>query len=161
MNHLNAFTLLLLLLPLNLIAQQDKKQLEVAQEVIIKRLVESQTFVFHGEKVAPLEGNLIHLTPGYVVRVKPDGIYCDLPYFGKASMASLDQTNYGYKFESARFDYSTKSRKKGGWDITLKTKDVRYAPQLYFIIQPSGAANLRINSNDRQSISYLGTIEQN
>jgi len=140
-------------------AQDDKKATEAAQAATIKSLMDSKKYVFQAEDAYPMKGGIIHLDRGYNVSVTPESIISHLPYYGQVTQASIDQADAGFKFTSSSFEYNQDDRKKGGWDVIIETKDVRYGPKLYLTIQPNGSASLRISSVDRQSISYTGIIE--
>ena len=57
------------------------------------------------------------------------------------------------------FESSTKSRKKGGWDVEVKPKDQRNYQSLYITVSEDGYTTVNINCIDRQPISYYGYIE--
>ena len=124
----------------------------------VTTLVESRRFVFSAESASPLKGRTIFLSPGYSVIVRPDSVVSYLPYYGRSYQASMDPSDAGIKFTSTDFQFTEKTRKKGGWDITIKPKDVQYSPQLYLTISPNGQASLRVISSDKQSISFNGNI---
>ncbi len=157
------FALLLIMLAAgsHACAQDDKKLQEAAKAEAFSNIVNAKNYIFQADDAFPLKGNIIHLSFGYALKVTPDTIICNLPYYGQAYQANLAQKDSGYKFTSTHFDYKAEVRKKGGWNITIKPKDAGYGLQLDLTIQPTGSANLQITSNDRQSISYSGAIGGN
>jgi hypothetical protein len=70
----------------------------------------------------------------------------------------MDPSDAGIKFTSTDFEFTEKARKKGGWNIEIKPKDVQHSPQLYLTISTNGKASLRVTSTDKQSISFSGNI---
>lgn len=130
-----------------------------AQDKNVTSLVESKNFVFIAETVLPLSGQFRQLTSEYDLRVLGDSVVAYLPYFGRAYSAPLDPTQGGIQFTSTDFEYSQQSRKKGGWNISIKPKDARDVRQMTLSIRENGNASLQVNSNNRQSISYNGHIE--
>ncbi len=130
-----------------------------AQAVYIKKLVDNQQYIFYGESATPMKGRQRFLTPGNTVHISKDTVASDLPYFGRAYSASIDPTNGGIKFTSTSFDYKAETRKKGGWDVTIKTKDVKDTQTLSFTIFEDGKAYLQVTSNNRQSISFNGYVK--
>ena len=130
-----------------------------AQDKNVTGLIESKNFVFIAESAHPLSGQFRHLTSEYDLRVLGDSIIAFLPYFGRAYSAPLDPTQGGIQFTSTDFEYSQQSRKKGGWNISIKPKDARDVRQMTLFIRENGNASLQVNSNNRQSISFNGHIE--
>jgi hypothetical protein len=130
-----------------------------AQDKDVTSLIESKNFVFIAQSAHPLSGQFRQLTSEYDLRVLGDSIVAYLPYFGRAYSAPLDPTQGGIQFTSTDFEYSQQSRKKGGWNISIKPKDARDVRQMTLSIRENGNASLQVNSNNRQSISFNGHIE--
>jgi hypothetical protein len=127
---------------------------------VLKELVETKHFVFTAQTVLPLGGAMRQLTSEYDVKLNGDSLITYLPYFGRAYGPINPGDDGGIKFTSTKFDYKTKARKKGGWDITVTPKDNRDVRQLNFTISASGYATLQVSSNNRQSISYNGYVSK-
>jgi hypothetical protein len=83
-----------------------------------------------------------------------------LPYFGRAYSAPIDGIGGGFDFTSKDFDYKLKNRRKGGWDITIKPRDVSDVREIYLTVFENGFASVRVASNNREPISFNGHIEQ-
>jgi hypothetical protein len=98
------------------------------------------------------------LTPGYKLIVTGDTLTCNLPYIGTVYQPTIGSDG-GFEFTSYKFDYQSKIRKKGGWVIKIKTKDTKGLNQFILTLFENGTASLNINSSDRQSISYFGTLQ--
>lgn len=127
----------------------------------IQEQIGKQRFEFIAESAAPLRGRTIYLSPTYYnIKVSSDSVISNLPYYGRSYQASLNPSDVGLSFSSTDFEYTKKDRKKGGWDITIKCKDVKYAPQIFITISTNGSASVRINATDRQSISYNGRLKK-
>src|SRR5215203_3189394 len=126
-----------------------------------RSLVESKRFVFKAQSVSPASAPLRQLNgDNYDLKVLGDSLVSYLPYFGRAYTAPTPGTTGGYNFTSTKFDYTSKNRKKGGWDITLKPKDVTDFREFGLTISQNGTASLRALSNNRQLISYNGFITE-
>ncbi len=130
-----------------------------AKEVAIKNMVDSQRYVFYAQTANPSSGRQRTLTTEYTVKVLKDTIICDLPYFGRAYTAPMDATAGGVQFITTDFDYRIEPRKKGGWDVTIKPKDIQGGNQLSFTIFENGTSSAQATSNNRQPISFNGYIE--
>src|SRR5687767_9610598 len=90
----------------------------------IKQLIDSKRFEFIAQSMTPTSGRMRQLTSYYSLIVKPDTLLSDLPYAGRAYSAPMDPTSTGVSFTSTSYDYKISDRKKGGWDIEIKPKDV-------------------------------------
>lgn len=124
----------------------------------VQEILETKNFIFKAETVSPARGRTRQLTTEYDVVVKPDTVICYLPYFGRAYTAPIDPSDGGIKFTSAEFDYTLEKRKKQRWDLTITPKDARDVQALYFTIFDNGRASLRVNSTNRQGISFNGYV---
>lgn len=136
---------------LSTIAQNSK------DTAAINKMINNRQYVFKAQQVMPLGGRTLQVTPDYDVRVTKDSVEAYLPYFGRAYSANIGSSEGGIKFKSKQFDYTVKE-KKGGWDITIKPKDVQDVQQLVFSIFDNGNSSLNVNSTNRQSISYTGYV---
>jgi len=124
----------------------------------IKTMIESKHFLFIAQMASPMSGRTRQLTSDYDLKIKPDTIDSDLPYFGRAYTAPIDPADAGIDFTSVKFDYNIIPGKKGGWEITIKPKDVTDINGMYLSVSENGYALLRVNSNNRQAISFTGYI---
>lgn len=120
--------------------------------------VESRSFAFQAQSVSPMKGGTRQLTPGYKLTVSGDTLICNLPYFGVVYQANMGSSDGGFDFTSYKFDYQSKIKKKGGWVIKIKTKDTKGQRQFILTVFENGTASLSVNSSDRESISYFGSL---
>ena len=139
-------------------AQNSKKDKAAKQEKEIKSLIDSQKYVFKAQMVYPLGGRSRSLTTDYDLKVTKESVVSYLPYFGRAYSAAPGSSSGGIEFTSKEFEYSVSEGKKGEWDILIKPKDTQVARELRLTAYKNGTANLQVNSNDKQSISYSGYI---
>lgn len=126
----------------------------------VKRIVEAKNYIFQAQVVTsrygpPTPGRT--LTSDYDFTVKPDSIISFLPFFGRAFIAPTNPAEGGIKFTSTQFDYTAKRRKKS-WEITIRPKDNRDVQAVYLDITDSGNAQLRVNSYNREPISFAGVV---
>jgi Domain of unknown function (DUF4251) len=123
-----------------------------------KVLVDNKSFVFVATSVSPSGGRMRQLTSVYTLKVDTATLVCDLPYFGRVYQPAYGG-DAGLNFTSMDFDYKTEARKKGGWVVQIKTKDLKNNFQLRLTILEDDNATLQVNGADRQSISYSGSIK--
>jgi hypothetical protein len=141
-------------------AQVSKQQKDSINEAKVKSWVESQHFQFIARFALPMGRASKSLTSEYSLSVKKEQVVAALPYYGQAYSANIGQGGGGIEFTSSVFDYATASEKKGGWDISIKPKDVKEdVYSLYLHISSTGIASLQVSSNNRQSISFSGFIK--
>ena len=129
-------------------------------EAGIQLAIESKNFIFKAESVTPQRGSTRYLTPEYEIVIKTDTIISYLPYFGRSYSAPIDPSEGGIKFTSSDFEYTIAKKKKKGWEITIKLKDVTDVQNLYFTVFENGNASVRVISNKRESISFNGTVQE-
>jgi hypothetical protein len=121
-------------------------------------LIESKNFVFKAESVSPARGRLTQLISEYDLVVSGDSVTAFLPYFGRAFSAPLNPTDGGIKFSSGHAEYKSVQRKNDSWEIEIRPKDVQEVQTLYLTVFDNKRANLRVSSNNRESISFNGYI---
>lgn len=130
------------------------------KEIAIKNKIQAKSYVFMVQSVSPMRGTMRQLTPEYDLRITPDSIISWLPYFGRAYSAPVNASEGGIKFTSTNFNYTVVNRNKGGWDITIKPKDVTEVNQLLLTVFANGSASLQVTSNNRDPISFSGYISE-
>ncbi|PST84723.1 hypothetical protein C7T94_00900 [Pedobacter yulinensis] len=153
-------------------------QAQVTDKAELAELIKSKKFVFNASAALPLNsldmnrvmsrmqggmnsGSMIQLNGmRYDVRLDGDTLKAYLPYYGRAFTAPYDQNDNGIKFSSTNFTYKETRKKKGGWVLVFNTKDVRDNHRFTLDISEKGYATLVANSNNRQSITFNGTIDK-
>lgn len=104
-------------------------------------------------------GRLMNLDPGYGFNLKKDLFSVYLPYFGRAfNVSPGDVNNGGIRFESKDFNIKQTSTKKGNTLLVITPTDNKVSYVFNLEIFKNGSAFLSVNSNDRQPISYDGSI---
>lgn len=128
------------------------------QEVL--QLVDDRTYQFNMEYVQPMGGRQRLITGTYTFRVNKDQLEADLPYIGRAFQAPIGSGEGGMKFTSKEFAYSSTIGKGNRREISIQPKDQQDIAGINLIIFENGNADLRINSVNRQPISYTGNISR-
>lgn len=124
----------------------------------VKSAIESRQFIFDAQTVLPTSARARQVNgEGYSVQVSGDSLVSHLPYFGRAYAASFGGEG-GIRFTSTQFGYKIKNRKRGGWEIELEPKDVTDFRKFILTVFENGSALLRALSNNRQPISFNGTV---
>lgn len=126
---------------------------------LIQQKVESGDFTFVATFASSLEFKSVNLTSYYDFKVHNDTIKANLPYFGRAYIASYNSNEGGINFTSTKFDYSVKSGKRNGnWLINIKTLDTERAFDILIDCWENGNATMTVNDPNRQSINFNGEI---
>ncbi|HJT74166.1 MAG TPA: DUF4251 domain-containing protein [Chitinophaga sp.] len=156
-NIMIAMLLSILLFNSGLYAQKKDND----KKAVIRQLVENRNYVFKVQTVQPMQPSPNRqITSDYDLKISPDTVISYLPYFGRAYVAPIDPSQGGIKFTSTKFEYTSKERKKGGWDILIKPQDTQEARQLVLTVSDNGYATLQVLGNNRQPISYGGYIDE-
>jgi hypothetical protein len=125
----------------------------------IKNMIDSGNYVFQAQSAMPMQGRVRHLTTdNYTLKVNPEKITSDLPYFGRAYIAPTDPSQTGIQFTTKDFDYRITPGKKEGWNVVIKPKDYNEVQQLQLSISSAGYATLQVISANRQAITFNGII---
>jgi hypothetical protein len=129
-------------------------------QTTVKDWLNDRNFVFTPQTATPMRGRNVHLTSYFDLSVSKDTLVSNLPYYGRAYSASINPSENGLNFTSTKFDYNVTPRKKGGWDVSVKPKDANDVRDMTFTVFDNGKASLFVNSNNRESISFDGTVTQ-
>lgn len=154
---INIIILLLLNLPFPIVAQ-TKAERNAAEKVKVEKLLQSKRYVFEVTSVQPTAMISRQLAPGYSLTVDKDSLSSYLPYFGVAYSAPMNTSKSPLEFSSSDFTYASKVDKKGRTNISINPKDLTDPRSLNLSISGSGYATLYVISNNRQQISFYGTI---
>jgi len=158
--NISSFFIIMLTWLVNVNAQESKADKKAVEAAVITKIVAEQNYVFTAQSVTPMGGRFRQLTTEYTVKVSKDTVTSDLPYFGRSYTADIGSSEGGIHFTSTSFEYQITERKKGGWDVTIKFKDVKDAQQFNFSIFDSGSTSLQVTSTNKQPISFNGYISE-
>src|SRR5450432_497664 len=150
--------LLLVMVCFNSRAQSpDQKKKDNYAE--LKNRIESKKYLFQAQSATTQKGRTIQLTSVYTLKLNNDSLQVDLPYYGRAYTSQYPPTDLSLRFNSNQFGYVADTTKKGGWDITIsEPKNSSGVSKINLFISSSGYCNIRVTSNDRDMISFYGTI---
>lgn len=124
----------------------------------VSKLIESKNFIFKVQTVMPSGAGNIQVTSDYDIKLYGDSLVTYLPYFGRAYSSGYGDGG-GVNFTSTEFQYKSKTKKKGGWEITIRPSDTKDVRQVFLSIGETGYGSLQVISNNRQTISYFGYIK--
>lgn len=160
-------TLSFLVITLNFGFSQEKGEsvnskstvLKAPQYAKIKKLVESGEFEFVGDWLIPVSSSRISLigNPNRLI-IRGEKANAKMPYFGRLFLANTDPT---ILFESEMRDYTVAyndEEKHISIRFNIKTRLEFY--KLAMDVFNNGVAELVINSNKRNTISYKGNVKE-
>ncbi len=137
----------------------SRKERQAQKAAEIKSLVELGNYEFIARTAQPMQGRQINLTSDYDLEIKGDSAFAYLPYFGRAYTPNYGSTDSGVKFkekaDNFKLDYD---EKKKSYRLTFTVKDSKESYQVNLSFGETGYGVLFISFNNRQSISYSGTI---
>lgn len=125
-----------------------------------RAMVEAKNYVFTAQLAQPQNGRTVNLTSEYDLTVRPDSVIAWLPYFGRAYVAPINPSEGGIKFTSTDFEYIVEKKKKHSWEIAINPRDASGVQQLNLTIFDNGTASLRVNSLNRQGITFRGYVTE-
>ncbi|HUQ67747.1 MAG TPA: DUF4251 domain-containing protein [Flavitalea sp.] len=125
----------------------------------IKDAIESKQYIFKARTVLPSNGSTRQLTSEYDFTVNKDSILAYLPYFGRAYVATIGNTDGGINFTCTEFSYKVTEEKKGGWIIRIKPKNAGDVQLINLNISKKGYGTLHVDCQNRQGISYTGKVD--
>lgn len=154
-------TLLLKSSIINKISRKKRKEARAKKEyLLLKNLIQSNSFVFEAEKVNPMGGAYIDVKgEGDFLEIKRDSVNTFLPYFGVLHNSSGFNGSGAIKInniiENYKVQYNDTKRK-----ICVKLKGYKNmeAFEIILDIYKSGAASLSIYGSNRSHINYYGII---
>ncbi len=144
--------------------EMTRKEAKAAQKLLLiektKDLVNSGAWQFDAKQMLPLSGRSRSLNSTYRVIVKNSEIDSYLPYFGRAYRAEYGSTDSPMSFRGVIIDLRVENWDKGGWIISFKTENKSDSLDYTFHIGETGSVTLKVNSTNRQPISYYGDLAE-
>lgn len=129
----------------------------------LNRLVETRNFEIQNEWAMPLGGNRINLIGNTnFIRFKGDSVDLFLPYFGVRHSGGDYGGDGGIEFEGIAEDLEiNKNAEKNKIVIEFEGEDDNNENlDFHITLFSNGNTNTSVNSSQRTSISYQGTVEK-
>ncbi|HSC52195.1 MAG TPA: DUF4251 domain-containing protein [Phnomibacter sp.] len=140
-------------------AQKSGKQERIDST---KARVEAKSYTFHATNASGKRGRTINIAGDQNrIVVRPDIIKCDLPFYGESYGGAggyAPTSNGPLTFETKDFIYQSKPGKKGGWNISIKPKDVPDIQEIIISIGVEGYASATVTSQNRSVMNYTGEV---
>ncbi len=143
------------------------------------RFVEQNTFEFRANTAYPMTTQAFNsvansgiLPPGSnsgaiqligipnFIKVYGDSVSGNLPFYGERQFGGGLTSNAGIEFKGIPKTYNqTYNEAKNRYDIAFEISDEMERHQVKITLFPNRSANVSVNSNQRNSIRYVGTVE--
>ena len=137
-------------------AQKKEKKDEEFKEMT--SLIESGRYLFTVKSVQPTGSRTIHTTSLYTLEANDSTYKAYLPYFGRAYQASYGGEG-GIDFDASPENLKlTLNEKKRMINIEFEIRAQNDKYSCFLSVGSSGYGTLSINSQNRQPISYSGTV---
>jgi hypothetical protein len=128
------------------------------QAQAVKQQIESRHYRISVSRMLPMKGPSQHLTSNYSLTVQGDTVISYLPYFGQAYSVPYGG-GQGLNFESDITVYSLSFDAKGTAQISFQTRSENDVLLYWIEVFTNGSSSIRVTSNNRQAISFYGTLE--
>lgn len=143
---------------------------------VVENLIKNEEFTFMAKNAHPSNydvinvinslptsssSRMLNLDYGYGIVIKKNELVSTLPYFGRAYTPSMDRDKESLRFTSKNYKVIKTEGRKNSTIFTVIPLDVSHIRRIIMEIYPNGKSYVSIDANDRQPISYDGTIEQN
>ena len=153
------FGLSILLLTISACGSSQSAAEKEATLARVAQQVENFDFTFEANYVYPTGFKSMYLSPYYDVKVSKDTVAAFLPYFGRVYTAPMNPNEGGIQFISKEFEYKVAEGKKANsWYVDINVKDAEQPVYLQFEIWGNGNARLFVRDQNKQPISFQGTI---
>lgn len=143
------------------VAQSGKEEKALNRQKNIATAIEKQDYIFKAQSILPTSGFSRQLNGDYDLQVNADKVVSFLPYMGRIYTPPIDPSDGPLRFTSTNFAYMEQPQKKGGWNISIKPKDVRSVREFTLSVSEDGYATLQVSGNDRQPVTFYGYVIEN
>lgn len=136
---------------------QNKKEPKEKRIAAVKEQVESRNYKIDVNRAIPMGAPSIALTYSYNLKIKNDSVYSYLPYYGRAYSIPYGGGK-GLNFDAPLKNYEMKKGRKGIMTIRFDTQNSEDHFKFIINIYENGSANIDVNMQNRQSISFYGDV---
>ena len=139
-----------------------KKELKEKQKLDKQKttedLVNSKSFIFIANRAVPNGKSSIDLSSRTnYLKIEPEMIDSDMPFFGRSFKPGYANTDNGIKFKEKPVKFDIKNE-KNKYKVNIEVKDPKDFYKLFLTIQFDGSATLSVSCNNLSTISYYGGI---
>ena len=140
------------------VSAQTKKEKREKRKEAVKEIIVSENYKITVSTAIPMSGRTVQLTSPYSISVRNDSIISYLPYYGRAYSIPYGGGD-GLIFKAPILTYSMKTTKKGNADIKFTARSPEDKFDFKVTVSESGYANIQVTMQNRQSITFYGTLD--
>ena len=137
--------------------REERAAREAREAQMVRQGVDDADFSIDITRMYPLRGSAKTVT-NYVVRVEDGVLISHLPYIGRAWRVPYGG-GHALNFDAPIAQYSVSPYGKDGYEIRILVKTDEDQHLYRFIIFDNGTANLDVQSNNRERISFSGMFD--
>lgn len=152
-----AILVLIISVGLNSCAAKHRTSDEPLSEEI-RQSIENRDFKISVRQMVPMMGRVQYLTSPYSLTLRNDSVFSYLPFFGRAYTVPFGG-GQGLIFDGPLSDYNVRYSPKGSAKIAFRVRTLEDMYVFSLDIFSNGSSNIRVNSNNRQGISFYGEVE--
>ena len=123
----------------------------------IAQAVNNDRWDFSADFAQPSYGRSRNITGTYYVKCRKDTLLVALPYYGKINSPAGVNNENPLDFKSTDFKLTKETRKKGGWQVTMKptNSEVQFMSFTFF---ENGSAQANFIMTNRSGINFSGKV---
>lgn len=138
--------------------KQIKEEKKIEKQKQVEVLINAKEFVFVARTALPTGYRTVNLTSGsYTVKFHPDMIDSFLPFYGRAYSGVGYNNENGLKFKGKPEEFTIQKKAKN-YQVNAVVKGESDVYRISMTVSSEGNSSLSINSNNRSTISYYGSI---
>ena len=136
---------------------EKKAARKLAEQVVVKKAVESRRYIIKVERMYMMGGGYVDLVPtANFIIVNGESASISLGYLGR-SYGIIPISGINFNGETIKYDLNS-DEAKGIYKINIEVKTGNDKFDLYLTIGSGGGCNVSLNNQYIQSVSYSGSL---
>ena len=124
----------------------------------VEENIATNNYILQVDKMKPMRGRIISLTPDYSLTIRNDSAISHLPFFGRATYVPYGGDG-GIKFAEKMDNYQITTTSKGdGWEARFDVRTPDYSYKFHLTIYQEGACSISVYSSQRDAIGFWGEM---
>lgn len=140
------------------VSAQSRKEKKEQKAKAVKERIVSENYKISVTTAYPRRGKSVQLSSPYSLGIRNDSVFSYLPYYGRAYSVPYDGGK-GLIFNAPIKEYEMTTNRKGDARITFKARNPEDMYTFNVEVFSNGSASIRVNMNNRESISFHGDLE--
>jgi len=125
---------------------------------LLQKRIQYQQYVFVPLSLSSSTGTVPLSSREFQLRVTYDSVIAVLPFFGSSYSPKFGRSDDDeIRFISTDFEYSAVAKKKGKWEISIISKDVK-GIRIFLVVFNNGNAHMDVTSPGRETMLFKGYV---